>query len=1427
MRDVKGVSFSIWSAKEIRETSVCQVSSFKRTIENGKFLLEGVRDPRMGPLDRSSLCVTCKERSSKCAGHFGHIELTVPVYHISWVRQVIQWLKCICIKCSGLMIRDLKDNNVQRVRLLGHYSSHVYSKCQNCGEKQSSYIWSKEYQRIVRNGKTYKIEDVYEHLSGLSDFIVEDMNMSHPRNMILEVLPVPPPSVRPPIMMGSAVRGEDDLTYRLLQILRQNDLLRKLMEEERPDHVINESRIALQHSITGYIDHRKLGQKKQQSKREYTSISQRLTAKEGRIRGNLMGKRVDFTARSVITGDDYLGVGDVGVPEAVAEVLTVPIKVTAWNKKTLQDLLRSDNSCIRFVIQPSGSRMDLSFVSRFGIELDVGWIIERKLLDNDIVLFNRQPTLHKMGLMAHTVRVMKGSTFRMNLSCTTPYNADFDGDEMNLHALQTVEAQAEARNIMAVKYQIVSPQSNRPVMGVIQDTLLGTYLLSAAGTRLSRLNFFRCVYTMPGWDGKVESKDEYSGHDLISMTLPIVNWEGAGVKIRCGKLLYGQLNKKVLGTSHGSLIHVIFNDCGPDETVLFINRLQLVVHEFLSIRGFSMSVSDIICSKENNDFVHAECNKAYKDVRSLTNESAINGRLNACRDTVGVMVQKPLDQRNQLYCMVNSGSKGSATNISQILAVVGQQNLEGKRIPDTWTNRTLPHFRVGDKGPKERGFIEHSYVEGLAPWEVFFHAISGREGVIDTAVKTAKSGYIQRKFVKALENAVARSDGTIRNADGSIIQFKYGDDGFDAVFIEKQMIDEEKDWNINMDCIGCEEYLQLIEDQEFLKKINKLKDPVHRDTPYYMLPIPVNRIILNAQTIFNVGGTPIDQDTIFWAVMKLVDETDNLMLKILFRYTLNSYKLYHELHITDTQLDKILFDIRDKKSQINVSSGETVGAIAAQSIGEPATQMTLNTFHHAGNSAMNVTLGIPRLMECINCSSNIQTPMTTFTCDNPNEAVNKLKHICLENIVRSYKVTNTPDKSEIELFYLFPDVDFIELVGPTLVLYLKDWYDVVAVKKIMVSKKLMCGYTEGPNPIFHINGVEDIGMFYENTLRKMTVNGIPGASNVDIIREKDKLSLVTGLTEIDKLWEIGVDLNNIYTNDVLAVTKYLGIEAGRIVLMKEIRKILGFYGLYVNARHILLLVDWMTYVGVMTPLTRHGIKAVDASPLKRATFEEVVDVFNQAACLNEKDELTGISERILIGAAPKIGTNTHIEIVTDEEMVEKNAIPIPVEENQCEWNPFEVSNPWEDDNPWQSVPMVPDIQTEGDWPEINKSQPFGQPQFYTPYRSSSPAYRPTSPAYNPNAPPSPMSPAYSPMSPAYSPANTPSSPTNDPNAPPSPMSPAYSPTSPAYSPTSPAPTSPVFALPPSTQVSTFQSRSLINQTSGVFGKPLKKRKTFF
>ena len=1457
-KSLKGISFELWSKEQILKESVVKVTKHERTVVNGKFVNveNSVRDRRMGPLDRLSTCETCGKKTGVCNGHWGHIELTVPIYHVNFYRNVMQWLKGTCRNCASHLFKDTTiPVKKPRVQWMAHFfkSTNLHTTCPNCNIKVPKYTWSKEKFQVMMNKKVYKIQDVLEHLEMISPNILQHFGVSHPKSMILEVLPVPPPTVRPAILMGGTlVRGEDDLTYRLLQILRINRRLKKVIEECRPAHIIQDAALVLQLSVSAYIDHKKATSGKKDFSKEYDSIVARLKSKEGRVRGNLMGKRCDYTARTVITGDDCLSMKEVGVPEDIAKILTVPIKITDWNKNILEDELRKQDGCIQYVINPNGNRFNLKFTNRFSLKLEPGWVVERHLQDGDIVLFNRQPTLHKGSIMAHEVRVMKHRTFRMNLSCTPPYNADFDGDEMNIHVPQTLEAQSEARHIMCVKNNIISAQSNKPVMSIIQDTMIASFLLTQPNVTLSREQFFYCVISMPGWSGKFKfdtNKDYFTGHELVTMCLPLVNYHGGGVKIDCGIMKYGQLTKAVLGTSHGSLIHVINNDCGPEECILFINRMQRVGHLYLNIRGFTMSISDIVTSSENDKFVSEKCKEAFESIQGETNEAKINGVLNGVRDTIGKAVTEPLDQTNNLYCLVHSGTKGKKNNITQIMGPIGQQNLQGKRIPCTWEGRTLTHFKKGENSPQSHGFIESSYRKGLTPSEHFFHAMSGREGVIDTACKTAKSGYMQRKFIKALENCITKSDGSVRNSDGSVIQFQYGDDGFDGTMIEKQSIYEMDEVDENQ--INPIELYQMKKDIEYLNSINKIREPIYKNTSHWMLPVPVDRIIVNAQTIWSMGiGSTLSQKEIYDTVNTFIHTVENDLLRAFFRIKLNSFKLMKK-EVTDEHLEKIIYDINEKLEVSKVLSGETVGSLAAQSVGEYVTQMTLNTFHNTGNSAMNVTLGIPRLTELIDCVKKIQTPISSFYCQNP-EIKLKMQLMKLEDLVDYYKITDEPDESEVESFFLFPDSDFKESsLKKTLVLYLREWYDVESVKKcLQTQKNLSIAYTEGPYPIFHVRQIKkekkkSLNYLYEQVLREKIVRGIDKASVVEVLEEDGRYKVQTSLTDLRQIWALGIAQNAVETNDVNSIYEILGIEAARKKLIDEINNILAFYGLYVNARHILLVVDWMSYTGHLVPLTRHGIKEVDQSVIKKATFEEIINVFNQAAMLNETDDLRGMSERILVGAAPFIGPNADLDVLNDMEVFHKfkKDPPEKVVAEESAWVEHDDENdiygdmpwinqngnvnddPWADERqPWEQqnpFGVVNGMGVMNNMAPISHQTPgLNPPQFHqNSFPQSSLGAQPPPMLTHPFAnqphnlnqqqlvehssmsvslfhqtkPPSPMAQSYDqdgdvPMSPAYDPnvPFEPTSPTYDPDRPPSPTSPAYSPMSPAYSPTSPA-----------------------------------------
>lgn len=503
------------------------------------------------------------------------------------------------------------------------------------------------------------------------------------------------------------------------------------------------------------------------------SIRARLKGKEGRLRGNLMGKRVDFSARTVITGDPNLSIDEVGVPRSIARTLTYPELVTPYNIDKLQELVRNgptEHPGAVYVIRDDGQRIDLRWNKR-EVPLQLGWKVERHINDGDVVIFNRQPSLHKMSMMGHRIRVMPYSTFRLNLSVTSPYNADFDGDEMNLHVPQSVETRAEITEICMVPRQIVSPQSNKPVMGIVQDTLCGVRKFTKRDCFLTKEMVMNLVMWVPGWEGFLPTpailkpKPLWTGKQMISMIIPKgincitfhsthpdseesdISPGDTKVIVENGELICGIVCKKTVGTSGGGWIHVIMNQYGPEVAKTFFNGCQTVVNYWLLQHGFSIGIGDTVADRNTVMGITSIINNATSNVNDLiiqaqqdkleckpgmtlreTFESNVNRALNTARDDAGKMAQQSLREDNNVKQMVISGSKGSFINVSQMTACVGQQNVEGKRIPFGFKYRTLPHFTKDDHSPESRGFVENSYLRGLTPQEFFFHAMGGREG---------------------------------------------------------------------------------------------------------------------------------------------------------------------------------------------------------------------------------------------------------------------------------------------------------------------------------------------------------------------------------------------------------------------------------------------------------------------------------------------------------------------------------------------------------------------------------------------------------------------------------------------------------------------------------------------------------------------------
>ena len=499
--NVVGVQFSIMSPDEIKNRSVVEVTKHE-TYDKDIPIIKGLFDIRMGTTDMDKICGTCGQNNINCPGHFGHIDLARPVYHYQFLSILHKVLKCTCIQCSKILINKdspkvedlMKKSNKTRWNSIYEMSQKI-SRCgqeteDGCGARQPDKIkvegmdgifavWNKLDDKIKT--QHLSVEEVRSILEKISN---EDINIlgfsdvwCRPEWMICSVFPIPPPSVRPSVKQDDSQRMDDDLTHKLCDIIKCNNVLKQKIESNSRSEVIDDWTKVLQYHISTMIDNELPGvaQSVHRSGRALKAIRQRLKGKDGRIRNNLMGKRVDFSARSVITPDPNIELDELGVPFSIAKNLTYPEIVNQYNKDRIQKLLNNGPNVYPGVkiIEQNGIKKTINERNVLDIELNNGDIVQRHLIDGDFVLFNRQPSLHKMSMMGHRVKVMKGNTFRLNVSVTPPYNADFDGDEMNMHAPQSISTVSELMNIASVVYQIISPRENKPIITIVQDTLLG------------------------------------------------------------------------------------------------------------------------------------------------------------------------------------------------------------------------------------------------------------------------------------------------------------------------------------------------------------------------------------------------------------------------------------------------------------------------------------------------------------------------------------------------------------------------------------------------------------------------------------------------------------------------------------------------------------------------------------------------------------------------------------------------------------------------------------------------------------------------------------------------------------------------------------------------------------------------------------------
>jgi DNA-directed RNA polymerase II subunit RPB1 len=1437
-----GIQFSILSPEEIRKGSVAEITS-KEAYINNKPVINGLFDPRMGVLEPGLVCPTDGLDYMQTPGYFGHIELARPVFYIQYLSTIQKVLRCVCFKCSKLLVS--KEKYKQALKMQNqHRWKYVFELCKGikrCGEDTEDGCGCLQPKKIKKEGmsslfaewvNTSSEEDGDENIiipltpelvlkifKRISDEDVTFMGFSpiwsRPDWMICQVLSVPPPAVRPSVKHDAQQRSEDDLTHILVNIVKSNKTLLEKIQNNAPENIINDWAVVLQYHIASMIDNKLPGASPaaQRSGRPFKSIKDRLNGKGGRMRGNLMAKRVDFSARSVITADPNISIRELGIPMKIAKNITKPVVVNRVNKSFLTKLVQNGPDIwpgAKILERKNGQNITLRYLDRKSIILEDGDIVHRHMMDGDAILFNRQPTLHRMSMMCHIAKIMKrGDTFRMNVADTKPYNADFDGDEMNLHMPQDPESESELKNLAAVPYQIISPSNNAAIIGIYQDSMLGCYRFTREQidfTQKDAMNLLMLFNRINPKQLNKKRNERISNFEILSQIMPplslkVKNKQFDGdkeksdtsnnvVEIIDGKYIRGQMDKGILGSGTKGLIHRVCNDFGNMASSQFIDDLQNIITEYMKQSAFSVGISDLITNSNTNDKIISIITEKKTDVKNLidqvkigvfennsgkTNEeefeTKVNNILSKAQNEAGREALKSLSKDNRFVVMFNAGSKGSEINIQQMTACLGQQNVDGKRIPYGFEHRTLPHYTKYDDSAIARGFVESSYINGLSPQELFFHAMGGRVGLIDTAVKTSTTGYIQRRLIKGLEDLMVTYDMTIRTNKNKVVQFSYGDDSIDTVKVENQDLPI-----IDMSIQDIYSHFAVIDDKTKSKAISgmfvksaytrhkKQEQQLSEKCEFYINYIIQNRTEI-VKNVFNnkservvrvpvafayiiqniIGQQGINKNSLvditMYEAYEMIEHAFNQLqlivfaqptelFKVLYFYYLSPKDLLLNKRFNKKALDILLQTIIVSYKRAIVAPGEMVGMIAAQSIGEPTTQMTLNTFHFAGvASKSNVTRGVPRIEEILSLSASIKNPSLTVYLnedeqsdkDKANTIQYMLEHTKLAEIVTSVSICFDPDDlntliaedkltmSQYREFENLVDECMEQEVGEDenekskWIIRMEMDPEIMLEKNITMDDvnftlnntykdEISCVYSDYNadklvfrirmnnilknasgkggkkikiNPLDQSDQIYILKNFQDQLLEGIVLRGVKNINKVILRKIKDNLVEKGGAFIKQDIWVLDtigtnllsvlgldyIDSRRTISNDIVEIFNVLGIEAARQCIYNELSEVLEFDGSYVNAHHMALLCDRMTFTSKLISIFRHGINNDDIGPIAKASFEETPEMFLKAARHAELDTLRGISANVMCGQEGLFGTAAFQVVLDINEMI--------------------------------------------------------------------------------------------------------------------------------------------------------------------------------
>jgi DNA-directed RNA polymerase II subunit RPB1 len=1095
--NIDRIEFTLYGNGEIKRASAIN-DTYGINIAETYDLMEpkrgGLVDPRLGTADSTILCATCGMEYKNCPGHFGHTELAEPVYHLGFLGTIKNILGCVCIRCSKLLINKsiYEINTVIRnkygkvrfaeIRKLTSGIKYCQRQDYACGspvpiitkklsatsgiiqlqaETELTGVTEEEgggdtgKKRVIEVLKPKIIYNIMKNISDLDYQIMGfDTSKARPEDMIIINFPIPPIAIRPPAKRDflSTTAFEDTLTHKLADIVKSNIKVRKILDKESSANTGEDVKYSedyirnLQYHIGTYYNNEDINLPTSQQKtggRPTKSIAERISGKTGRIRQNLNGKRVEGSGRAVITSDPSIGIDEVGIPLKIAMSIPFPEVVTPENYENLNKLVKNGRDVypgIIKIIKKNGVVYDVRYRSR-PIKLQYGDVVERHLIDGDYVLFNRQPSLHKLSMMGHRVVVTmnnKFSTFRMNPSACKPYNADFDGDEMNIFVPQTIQSVVELSMLANVTNLIISPRNTEPIIELRQDGVLGSYLFTESDQKLTWNRVMKTLMNTLNIDITNVEKSPSSTYELMSYLIPNINLTTGKINVENGEYKSGKVNQGILNNANGFL-GTIYDQYGGEKTRDFIDNLQKVILSWLHKKGFSVGLKDCIVDNKILSDIKDKTNKLMIEIKHLITEQEnhpglldesifednVGTMLSAHAGNMGKIVMDSINSSNNFFVMVDSGAKGKLEQLGSVSSLVGQTNMNNKRIAKKVNNRTLPHFHQFDDTPTARGFISSSYIKGLRPTEFFFHQMAGRDGLIDTAIKTADTGYVQRKLIKGMEDVMITYDGLVRSANNQILQYFYGGSNLDQVkqkevkinlitlnnekvrsthvFSKSELTSMFKKSKGDNNKLNEEYYNKLIEFRDELRKIVvKCKSNYVTFQDKFMLPVNLFRIINSNKDmketksdleiidiIETIEEIMLSENTKLFCMLdaerkkeshklrKEIEDVNKYLFMISVYEYLSPRRCIMDYKFTKKILEKVKKEIISAFNKAIVDPGEMVGVLGAQSMGERTTQLNLNTKHSAG-AVKKGTQGVTRMNEILRCTKNIKTPILTI-----------------------------------------------------------------------------------------------------------------------------------------------------------------------------------------------------------------------------------------------------------------------------------------------------------------------------------------------------------------------------------------------------------------------------------------------------------------